>query len=777
MPDYLKGFATFPGSVPDDLDGVVMQYQFFGTEGTALSFGSYTLGKSCVHEVGHWLNILHPWGNGYDCAGNDGISDTPSQEVYHFSCVTDITECSNTLMLENYMQYTHDPCQSVFTDGQKTVMRANFLSGGSRESILELKGCQETEEIRGGSLSGTVWEDLNDDGSISNIESGVQNIEVMLFNCSDILVDFTNTDANGEYEFNDLSADNYYITIRENSLPNNIGPNPIWYQKNNCFQINDGEMETQDIPLLELVTIDSRVWEDMDGNGVYENSEPGLTNVTVNVHDINGQVMYSDNTNSFGLYYIDRIFPQSYYLSFQVNGIYENTVEYQGTNTLIDSDVTGEFGNNTTKLLNFQQGEYIEDLFAGYYRMSHVGRYIWHDLNANGIQESGEPGLNGFELSILKFQNGFWVLVDDQYTNNNGEFDFEVAPGTYRLSISDMPNSFVSTMNDMGNNETLDSDFNQTDLNTSDFELTSGSEKMDLAGGFFKGGGMRGIVWFDENENGIIDPTENPAPGIMVQAYNDATLMMDQQFTDNNGEYHFDGLYPDDYYLQLLIPANTIIVPQPSMNNYFHQSNGPGTTPYFDVSSDETINNIMAGLSVGPLAIQQVNFTGTMIDDHIQLNWSVLADESVENVQIEKLNGEEWEIIHSSDYRLNDIYIDQEVNWNNFNHYRLLATESTGHQMYSKTIAIFADANSDFNIQIINPIHSNLDISIRTDQNELTNLFLYDFQGKLISSIQNHSLNIGDNNISIETKNISNGMYLLDVVRKNIHHTFKVAKL
>ena len=72
------GYAQFPGA-PPETDGVVIRYTEYGTMGTATS--PYNLGRTATHEIGHWLNLYHIWGNeGSTCGDSDKVADTPNQE-------------------------------------------------------------------------------------------------------------------------------------------------------------------------------------------------------------------------------------------------------------------------------------------------------------------------------------------------------------------------------------------------------------------------------------------------------------------------------------------------------------------------------------------------------------------------------------------------------------------------------------------------------------------------------------------------------------------------
>ena len=82
-----------------------------------------------LHEVGHFLNLEHTWGDG-DCNADDGVGDTPNCDGPYFGCTTAPVQCGNTRMIENYMDYSDDRCMNIFTQGQKTRMTSalNFTA-------------------------------------------------------------------------------------------------------------------------------------------------------------------------------------------------------------------------------------------------------------------------------------------------------------------------------------------------------------------------------------------------------------------------------------------------------------------------------------------------------------------------------------------------------------------------------------------------------------------------------------------------------------------------
>jgi hypothetical protein len=131
----LLGYAQFPGG-PASTDGVVILYSAFGTQGEVAA--PFDKGRTATHEVGHWLNLRHIWGDTVDCSGTDRVSDTPNAAGPNYGKPTfpHIT-CNNGPygdMFMNYMDYVDDDTMFQFTPGQ--VTRMNAALAGPRSSFL-----------------------------------------------------------------------------------------------------------------------------------------------------------------------------------------------------------------------------------------------------------------------------------------------------------------------------------------------------------------------------------------------------------------------------------------------------------------------------------------------------------------------------------------------------------------------------------------------------------------------------------------------------------------
>lgn len=136
MSGGILGYAQFPGGNPAT-DGVVILNTGFGRTGTAAA--PYGLGRTATHEVGHWLNLRHIWGDA--TCGNDLVSDTPVHNTSNGGCppANHTSTCTNPQveMTMNYMDYTYDECMYMFSIGQGTRMDATFTSGGGRAGFAQ----------------------------------------------------------------------------------------------------------------------------------------------------------------------------------------------------------------------------------------------------------------------------------------------------------------------------------------------------------------------------------------------------------------------------------------------------------------------------------------------------------------------------------------------------------------------------------------------------------------------------------------------------------------
>lgn len=141
------GYAEFPigdfdgleaTEIDERIDGVFIDYRAFGRK-TGSVESPYAYGRTTTHEIGHWLGLIHTWGDAR--CGTDYCDDTPTAEGANNTvvCMPVFSTCRGVTtrnMIENYMDYTVDSCMNIFTQDQKSRVRAILEISKRRQNLL-----------------------------------------------------------------------------------------------------------------------------------------------------------------------------------------------------------------------------------------------------------------------------------------------------------------------------------------------------------------------------------------------------------------------------------------------------------------------------------------------------------------------------------------------------------------------------------------------------------------------------------------------------------------
>jgi len=208
----LLGYASFPADMATRPleDGVVMDFTCFGSTGTVAA--PYNLGRTATHEIGHWLNLRHIWGDDTgdpdECSADDAVTDTPVQAIENYGCPSfPHVSCSNGPngdMFMNFMDYTDDACMYLFTNGQSERMDATFWT--TRASLASSLGSLPPPAAASAEL---FSKDTDEDvGNEANNESPV------FYLTDDIWIRNTNDGLTNQEHQNPIGEQINYVYVR-----------------------------------------------------------------------------------------------------------------------------------------------------------------------------------------------------------------------------------------------------------------------------------------------------------------------------------------------------------------------------------------------------------------------------------------------------------------------------------------------------------------------------------------------------------------------------------
>jgi len=484
--------------------------------------------------------------------------------------------------------------------------------------------------VRLAGLGDLVWRDLDSDGLQDDDEPGVADVTVELLDGDGAVVATTQTDAAGLYQFTGLQPNVIYVvrftppdglafTIldrgSDDERDSDVDPTT---NTTAPLTLNSGQFDDSvDAGLADLARLGDRVWEDLNGNGLQDDAEPGISGVTVQLLDSDGEEFATTTTDVSGFYFFAALPAGLYQVQFTTPDGFSPTVADASPSGTSDADTRDSDADPTTGLtppIELGAGDIDITVDAGFYRPATLGDEVWEDLDGDGINDPDEPSISG--VTVQLFREGEDTAVGQQ-TTQDGLYLFDnLAPGNYFV-IFQPPDEFSFTVQDRGNDDSLDSDANPVSGVTSIVMLTSGEEDRNLDVGLVRLASVGDFVFRDINGNGVQDPNEAGLSGVDISLFNlDGTLIA-QTTSGSDGSYSFPDLQPGEYYLAFTRPEG-FSFSQPGQGNdpALDSDVDPisNISPNFVLLSGEVNNDIDAGLSpfstLGDFVWSDVNGNG-----------------------------------------------------------------------------------------------------------------------------------------------------------------------
>lgn len=671
----------------------------------------------------------------------------------------------------------------------------------------------DPEEIEvTGALGDYVWFDEDADGVQDPGEEGVEGVIVRLYTCDGTFVRQDTTDENGFYFFDFLLPLQEYYVIFDLAPLNN--PDYVFTFQNqggddeldsdanaagvgHCTFIDAGERDsTYDAGIVLLSGLGDFVWHDRNANGVQDPGEEGISEVVVKLYTEDGILVQQTETDANGYYFFDDLMPQTYYVEFEYMNMWIRTIANASDNDAVDSDVDDSNGPNTTALIDLPTG--IDDITwdLGLYKCIPVGDFVWFDLDADGVQDAPENGINGVRIYIYdEFDNLIDQTVsgpDPHTASGDGYYKFCVEPGTYYI-VFERPGHLAASRNGVGFDPEKDSDITHfiTMYSSDYFTVISGDMKCDIDGGFHSKATMGDNVWYDENQNGLQDAGEQGVSGVVISAYDKNDMMFWQDVSNQDGEFYMDGLSSGEYYLKFDPPSGyTFTYPDAGDNDGLDSdvddSNGPRTTALYSVTPGEHEPDVDGGLVTGFLPAELVDFEAKLNGKKVDVTWRTAVEINNERFDVERRHESELSFIKIGERQAaGTIYTSQDYGFEDFDirksgvyYYRLRQVDTDGKEVLSEVRTVEVERSHTAMTVFPNPTSDVLNLELSILEATEIKVELQDKWGRgLTEYSQEIELGAGQSVEQIEVEKLPSGNYTLVVTIDGVTENFRFTKI
>ncbi|MEM8859282.1 MAG: SdrD B-like domain-containing protein, partial [Chloroflexota bacterium] len=382
-------------------------------------------------------------------------------------------------------------------------------------------------------VTADVWDDLNGDGLRDAGEPLMDGVTVNLLDSNNTVL-MTGQTASGAVTFYPVPADkqvklevvlpdsNHAFTLRNQGSYEAIDSDIKRSNgRSGGIKATHGgaTIDSVDAGLWTPATVEAEVWEDLNGDGLRDSGEPLMDGVTVHLLDgDNNIVMTTQSTGGVATfdpiaadvrYKLEFVLPDGNH-AFTKRNVTANDPATEP----IDSDARRQNGRSNS--FKAKQGNaLLNDVDAGIWTPGTIQAAVWDDLNGNGVQDLGEPLMDGVTVHLLDGDNQ--VVMTTQSSGGVATFTPVPADQSLKLEVVLPDSSYAYTLRNIGIDEARDSDVKRSNGRSGTLKLTTANGLIsDVDAGLWTPGMVEVQVWEDLNENGLRDGGEPLVDGVTV---------------------------------------------------------------------------------------------------------------------------------------------------------------------------------------------------------------------------------------------------------------------
>ncbi|MFC0168281.1 SdrD B-like domain-containing protein [Pseudoduganella danionis] len=411
--------------------------------------------------------------------------------------------------------------------------------------------------VRQATVGDRVWEDTNGNGQQDAGEQGIDGALVSLKDASGKVVSTVTTHDGGQYSFT-VDPGTYTVSVAppsgysftaagkgsDGALDSDVNSSG-----NVTVTVGAGEVNRDvDAGIYRPASLSEVVWIDSNRDGRLNNGEVGAAGIKVTLLDANGNPVAGASavTDANGHYQFNGLAPGVYSVQFDKSTLpvgYNFTSAAQGAPGGGGSDA--DTGSGKTGEITLASGDNLTVRAGLTIQQGTLGDRVWEDSNGNGVQDSGETGIDGVQVDL---KDSLGNTVASTVSHDGGQYSFTVDPGTYSIAVT-APIGYGISAKNQGSNAAADSDIDAAGTSGS-VTLTAGQSNTTMDAGLYKFAELGDVVWNDANRNGVQDTDETGRAGVKVTLLDSAGKVVASSTTDVDGHYLFNNLKPGTYSVQ-----------------------------------------------------------------------------------------------------------------------------------------------------------------------------------------------------------------------------------
>ena len=470
--------------------------------------------------------------------------------------------------------------------------------------LFAASGAAEIVEVQPAELRVVVYADRNGNGARNKYDPILEGalLEV-LPEGEETPVATVITDGAEAAVFADLPAGNYVLRVTvpadmgygdtgKGSKPDSssiMAPSRERTQLSPVLELAQGESKTVAIGAIQLCAVSGKAWEDVNGDGIMQEDEPGQKGVTIHMEGVKNGLVYEQVTDETGEFYLGQVKPGNYKMTVTTP---ENTVftKFSKTGGANRSYITTEGKRTDSRSFLLEAGQLMTGRYIGVVGDGVIEALCFVDANFNGLYDQGEDLLQDAKIDVIK-SNGKTLS-----SGTSGEDGIASArslrTGTYSVTAV-IPEGYAFTCVAEGGNQFENNNGRRKDT-VKGIELAADG-KVTVMLGVVKPASISGVAYLDDNFSGMMEDGEKVVSGLLVALLDENGEKLAVDRTTVKGKYIFEGLNPGTYAMRLDAKAGYAFTKLGEGNYFVNTGDGKGQTEPFAVSMGAQITGMDIG--------------------------------------------------------------------------------------------------------------------------------------------------------------------------------------